>query len=321
MGQKRTHTEAMASSNPKPSTPQTTSPYIPLFTTFRSDLDTHHDRREHTIKASRDITAASKKIIFTLQRTSSNPSATEIEKIRGQNKQFHDTIADKFGSVEGDLGGTGEGDAPAALGNGGLDKGRYARQISGGLQEWVEAVGFETYLFEGRVLGWGEARRWLRELCSPPAEKKKEEGEGEGAMDVDAAAAGGAMKISEEHYGVDLGYEDYILGLYDMTGEIMRWGITGMATSGALPSAADSARDGRNVLTDLRALRAALESLEIDGKALGPFARDCEGKARVMRQSVEKVEKALYGLVVRGAERPKGWMPDLSAGVEVGVEG
>ena len=42
-----------------------------------------------------------------------------------------------------------------------------------------------------------------------------------------------------------------------------------------------------------------------------------------MRASVEKVEKALYGLVVRGAERPKGWMPDTSdsAGRAVEVEG
>ena len=32
----------------------------------------------------------------------------------------------------------------------------------------------------------------------------------------------------------------------------------------------------------------------------------------VMRQSVEKVEGAVYGLVVRGSERPKGWVPDLS---------
>lgn len=33
-----------------------------LFTTFRSELDEHHDRRERVIKASRDITALSKKM-------------------------------------------------------------------------------------------------------------------------------------------------------------------------------------------------------------------------------------------------------------------
>ncbi|KAK2772897.1 hypothetical protein FQN53_004421, partial [Emmonsiellopsis sp. PD_33] len=31
-----------------------------IFTTFRQELDEHHDRRERIIKASRDITALSK---------------------------------------------------------------------------------------------------------------------------------------------------------------------------------------------------------------------------------------------------------------------
>jgi hypothetical protein len=38
------------------------SPYIPMFETFRAELDEHHDRRERIIKASRDITAQSKKM-------------------------------------------------------------------------------------------------------------------------------------------------------------------------------------------------------------------------------------------------------------------
>ncbi len=40
-----------------------------------------------------------------------------------------------------------------------------------------------------------------------------------------------------------------------------------------------------------------------------------------MRASVEKVEKALYGLIVRGAERPKGWLPDTDTGRAVELEG
>jgi hypothetical protein len=39
-----------------------TSPYIPQFESFRAELDEHHDRRERIIKASRDITAQSKKM-------------------------------------------------------------------------------------------------------------------------------------------------------------------------------------------------------------------------------------------------------------------
>lgn len=38
------------------------SPFMLMFETFRDELDEHHDRRERIIKASRDITAASKKM-------------------------------------------------------------------------------------------------------------------------------------------------------------------------------------------------------------------------------------------------------------------
>lgn len=38
------------------------SPFMPMFEHFRAELDEHHDRRERVIKASRDVTAASKKM-------------------------------------------------------------------------------------------------------------------------------------------------------------------------------------------------------------------------------------------------------------------
>lgn len=115
--------------------------------------------------------------------------------------------------------------------------------------------------------------------------------------------------------------QDYLLGIFDMTGELMRFAITAMATGGRIPSSSledsermevDAGAGERDVLTDLRALRAALEKLET-GPGSGWFARDVEKKMSVMRTSVEKVEKALYGLVIRGRERPSGWMPELES--------
>jgi predicted translin family RNA/ssDNA-binding protein len=136
--------------------------------------------------------------------------------------------------------------------------------------------------------------------------------------------------LDAEGPGVGLEFEDYVLGIYDMTGELMRFAITAMATSGELPKPdapaggeameVDSASSQRTILTDLRQLRSALESLNTSNT--GPFGKEADKKADVMRQSVEKVERALYGLTVRGAERPKGWMPDLSEGSRaVEVEG
>lgn len=46
----------------KPAANMSSSPFMPMFETFRAELDEHHDRREKTIKASRDITALSKKM-------------------------------------------------------------------------------------------------------------------------------------------------------------------------------------------------------------------------------------------------------------------
>lgn len=38
------------------------SPFMAMFIAFREDLDRHHDIRERIVKASRDVTALSKKV-------------------------------------------------------------------------------------------------------------------------------------------------------------------------------------------------------------------------------------------------------------------
>ena len=65
-GRKRPH-RAMASMDGSSDThqeekPETESPITAMFHHFRAELDEHHDRRERIIKASRDITANSKKM-------------------------------------------------------------------------------------------------------------------------------------------------------------------------------------------------------------------------------------------------------------------
>lgn len=64
MGQKRPRAETMDDSHPRPQEAEAheQSPLMPMFEAFRKELDEHHDRRERTIKASRDVTAASKKM-------------------------------------------------------------------------------------------------------------------------------------------------------------------------------------------------------------------------------------------------------------------
>ncbi|KAL8946045.1 MAG: hypothetical protein Q9222_007504 [Ikaeria aurantiellina] len=242
------------------------SPFMPIFEVFRSELDEHHDRRERIIKASRDITALSKKIFRHLQSPVPSPIAAEIN-------ARYDSIRDLFTSIVPDLQG--------------LNAWRYQRQMSGGCQEYVEAISFEHYLTTQRLMTHAEAQQKL-----PP--------------------------------GIELTADDYMLGLFDLSGELMRFGITSMATNGALPRGAvtQEASKGRDILTDLRSLRMNFESLDTSFSTnnASPLKRDIDKKVEVMRQSVDKVEKAVYGMIIRGRERPKGWMPDLSEGQDRGRE-
>ncbi|KAK6438327.1 hypothetical protein LTR95_005466 [Oleoguttula sp. CCFEE 5521] len=252
----------------EPTSDSPESPFLPIFETFRKEIDEHHERRERVIKASRDITASSKKIIFTLHRlrTIGQPLPDHIAKA---NKPYTTDITTKLTLIAPDLQGQ--------------NADRYARQISSGLQEYIEAASFQYYLETGTLLTYTTAASNVRDLCTDDAK-------------------------------VELGYEDYILGLYDFTGEVMKFGITAMAISGTIPVSGP----GRTLLTDLRTIRARLEGVRFGGS---PVAREVDKKAEVMRVSVEKVEKALYGLTVRAGERPKGWMPsDGDGGRGEGVE-
>lgn len=124
---------------------------------------------------------------------------------------------------------------------------------------------------------------------------------------------------------MELTTDDYVLGLFDLTGELMRFAITNIATSGTLPRGAATAgeeSEGRDILMDLRAVRTNFETLDT---SVGPndysyLKKDIQKKVEVMRQSVGKVEYAAYGMIIRGRERPKGWVPDLSEGQERGRE-
>ncbi|MCJ1279051.1 hypothetical protein MMC21_006873 [Puttea exsequens] len=226
-----------------------------MFEVFRSELDAHQERRERVIKASRDITALSKKMIRDLGESIQPKVAKENEPRQKQ-------ICDLFTSIAPDLQG--------------INAWRYQRNISGGLQEYVEAMSFQHYLENQVLITYAEAQSILP-------------------------------------HGILLTEDDYILGLFDMVGELMRFAITTMATTGALPRGMIfDGMLGRDVLTDLRGLRTCFESLDTMAAGGNTFLkRDIDKKMEVMRTCVEKVENAMYGMIIRGRERPKGWVPDL----------
>lgn len=119
--------------------------------------------------------------------------------------------------------------------------------------------------------------------------------------------------------------DDYLMGLFDFTGEVMRFAVTSLGIS---PSSSGQGQDqdqgqekgkqGKmlpasqaDIVVDLRVMRASLEMLSIPRRHSHAMMRDFGKKLDVMQNSVEKVERAAYGILVRGSERPAGWMPDL----------
>jgi predicted translin family RNA/ssDNA-binding protein len=179
--------------------------------------------------------------------------------------------------------------------------------IGWGSQEFIEALSFQHYLETQTLISYEDSSARIAALC-------------------------------EDGPKVLLTPEDYVLGIFDMIGELMRFSITSMATNGKLPTGksnkaksieqkASDDQDGdnmdvddqetfsaeslspRDVLSDLREIRLRLEMFEPPQG--GKFASDVEKKMGVMRECVDKVEKALYSLTVRGKERPKGWRPDV----------
>src|SRR5271156_5879564 len=71
----------------------------------------------------------------------------------------------------------------------GINAWRYQRQVSGGIQEYMEAISFEQYLRHQSLITIEEARKSLPE-------------------------------------GIDLTGDDYVLGIFDLVGELMRFAIT-----------------------------------------------------------------------------------------------
>lgn len=69
--------------------------------------------------------------------------------------------------------------------------------------------------------------------------------------------------------------------------------------------------DVEKMLRDLRELRMQFEALDTS-MGSGLLGKEVGKKMGVMRTCVEKVETAVCGFIVRGSERPKGWVPDTT---------
>ncbi|KAI2638612.1 Translin [Xylaria nigripes] len=239
--------------------------YTSMFESFRDELDDHHDRRMRIGKVSRDVTALSKKIIFSLQRV--RKLAQPIpERIQSEIDARLKEIAELLETIQPDVQG--------------MNRYRYPLIC---LEEFVEAASFAHYLRHQTLMTPAEAQAAL------PA-------------------------------NIQLTAPDYVFGIFDLTGEMMRFATAVTALSGGMPTGhqgdqdkdhpEDHGDEKRTILTDMQDVSSMLQICPPLGGKSNVYAK----KLAIMIEQVHKVERLGYGVTVRGNERPKGWMPDLGEG-------
>lgn len=256
------------------SVPVVRNAYTPMFEKFRDHLDAHHDRRERVVKASRDITALSKKIIFALQRV----------------RRIHpDLPKDVDGEVNKKLAEIGRLLAGIAPEMQGINRGRYARVLFG-MEELLEALTFLHYLKHQALLSPEEAAEQVAALC---VQGRPEGAEGEAAF-------------------IHPDDNEFLMGVFDLSGEMMRFATTSAALRGELASDGGDKDSGRTIVGDMQELDSFFRML--------PQRHDKSWKIKTqtLQSSVQKVERLGYDLRVRGSERPKGWIPDAPEANEGG---
>ncbi|KAH9821879.1 Translin [Melampsora americana] len=203
-----------------------------MFQSFAKELDVHHDRREAIIKLSRDITSASKKVIFYLHRLTSNLVKTIW------------MVSSKLSSTDEFF--------------------RYHRSISPGIQEFIEAKTYCEYLRTRTLVTKDEIEDYLQSFPQVPSE----------------TAPKFMLKIT---------IEDYLGGVADLTGELMRHAINSLS---------NGPERGAQVTKEVIGFTRSLIFRCMLSFFLIPFF----SKVSTMRSSLKKIEDAAYTIKIRGAE-------------------
>jgi predicted translin family RNA/ssDNA-binding protein len=339
----------------RPNVPQTQ--FTSLFEGFAARMDSLNLAREEVYKLSRDITAASKRVISLLQRMRLNADSDSfLETARSELKQVHGMLrtltkhlASSAGAAAAD---TSESFAaltvaPAATVPLPLYWQFYPR-FSFGLQEYVEAYTFYHYLRFTTICTEADIAAAIAEdfaafdteeteEAAAAAEAAAAEAAAEaevaasaaklqataldGSADAPAAvadagdtadaAAAPAAAMSDEAAPaasaraapmpvrtpvLPIPPSDYLLGLFDLTGELMRFGVL------SAPTAPGFAAGIAAFISALSAHIVATTGLY--GSALRLRRKDLDGKLGAMRASLQKVEEMCYKWQTRMAEFP-----------------
>nr|XP_015799434.2 translin-associated protein X [Nothobranchius furzeri] len=242
-----------------------TSPVITAFRVFQQELDAKHDKYERLVKISRDVTIESKRTIFLLHRVT-NVAAPE----------------DVLNEAEGKLDGVRQKISQIAEELRGGDINQFHRAFTPGIQEYVEAVSFLHYIRHRSLISLEEINARLVFMGTEKADPK-------GSAE---AAPRGTHVLTFQ-----VTPADYLLGVADLTGELMRMCISSVGNG-----------DIETPFQLSQFLRQIHDGFSYIGNT-GPY--EVSKKLHTLRQSLGKVEDACYTLHVRGSEIPKHMLADL----------
>ncbi|XP_028844508.1 translin-associated protein X [Denticeps clupeoides] len=239
------------------------SAVISAFKVFQQELDTKHDKYERLVKISRDVTIESKRTIFLLHRVTSVPN---MEDVLAEADVKLDCVQQKIGQIAEELKGE--------------DLFQFHKAFTAGIQEYVEAASFQHFIRHRTLISLEEINARLVFIRDCEADTKDDTGR--------QASPVLTFQVTPT---------DYLLGVADLTGELMRMCISSvgngdMDTPFQLGSFLREIHDGFSYIGNT-----------------GPY--EVSKKLHTLRQSLAKVEDACYTLRVRGSEIPKHMLADV----------
>ncbi|BGP00862.1 hypothetical protein NBRC10513v2_000987 [Rhodotorula toruloides] len=252
---------------------------LDAFHGFRTELDAHYAQRERIVKLSRDVTALSKQLIFALHRIGGGKSKKQVFKeVEGKMADLRVLFEKLQGEVQG------------------ADFWRYQRSVSPGIQEYLEGFTFYYYLQHHSLPTLEEAQASLVPPTPQPAASASDSASVP-ASDVAETAATEKPAETAPYFRITV--DDYLGGVADLTGELMRLAI---ASVGKNLSDSLAGGDGGGDFANIDKIGRLVREIKGEMDPLAAYAYWLPKKLQVLDQSLGKIENASYNLRIRGAE-------------------
>lgn len=252
------------------------NPIVQCFREYARELDEKHDRYERIVKCSRDITIESKRIIFLLHTVDAKKN-NQSKVCKEASTRLQNLCRTNFATIAKELHGQ--------------DPYQFLRAYTGGLQEFIEAYTFWEYIGKQEISHWTAIQDQLK-YTVPINEGKKDETAAQESSDEEQSDAD--IDIS-----CPLPPLEFILGVGDLTGEVMRKCINSLGSGDV-----DSCFEHRRFLQELYKGFISVGSVR---------SRDFSQKLTALRQSLLKSENVCYNVKVRGGEAAKWGSSDDTA--------